>query len=113
MSSWCGDFETYDVQVNESPRARKPRKCMACKETIRVGDRYYRFKGLFDRKWDVYERCARCQKLFDHLSDRMRGDSEEFCDPLLNCGHTYQERWREEPPPEIAALAFALPGEVP
>jgi hypothetical protein len=27
------------------------------------------------------------------------------------CGREYPEEWGEEPPPEIAALAFALPGE--
>jgi hypothetical protein len=46
--------------------------------------------------------------LDDDLDDNTE---DEYCDPELNCGHEYEERWKESPPPEIAALAFWLPGD--
>lgn len=33
-------------------------------------------------------------------------------DRELRCGHSYEDVHGKPPPPEIAALAFALPGEV-
>lgn len=95
--------------------ARKDHRCSACGElSIRRGDRYELATQLFDGEWLRDKRCARCRAIYDHLLERMRreGDPGEFPDWVLGCGDDYRERWNEDPPPEIAALAFALAGEV-
>jgi hypothetical protein len=111
--SQFGDGETCEVHESEWRKARKPHQCHACHETIAPGQRYHRTFYVFDGDPDYVIRCARCQALFRHLSVRIAesGESDEFCDGELNCGHTYQERWDEDPTPEIAALAFWRPGD--
>jgi len=111
--SQYGDGDNADVWDVTQRKARKPHKCDACHEPIAPGRTYTRTACLFDGSWDTWIRCERCQAIFVHLSALIAkwGEEEEFCDAALNCGHEYRERWREDPPPEIAALAFWLPGE--
>ncbi len=103
--------EYYKVYSEKDQRARKDRTCAACDETIRAGDVY---TGVFivDDGGEVehLSRCARCQKIHLHLRDI--GDGDSWPDERLDCGETYEDHWGGEPPAEIAALAFALPGEV-
>lgn len=113
--SQYGEGDSCPVLDETWRTSRKDRKCDACKEAIRTGHRYHRTASLYDGSWNVTERCERCQFIFEHLSDCIakEGDREEYeyCHPDLNCGHEYKERWKEEPPPEIAALAFWRPGD--
>jgi hypothetical protein len=111
--SQYGDGEPVPVHETVVRTARKPHKCSACDEQIEPRQRYTRVALLFEGQWQVTNRCARCQKIYEHLSDRIAkgGDSEEYCDGELNCGHEYEERWREPPPENIAALAFWRPGD--
>jgi RNase P subunit RPR2 len=111
--SQYGDGESVDVCDNTEPTARKRHTCHACGEAITPGRKYARVAFLYDGSWHVTKRCERCQVIFEHLSKRIRaaGDSEEYCDPSLNCGHEYEERWRDPPPDHIAALAFWRPGD--
>lgn len=92
------------------PVARKPHKCHACGETIRSGDRYARVFFVWEGEPDTVKRCMRCEKIHAHLVDRGNGDT--YPAERLDCGESYQDHWGEDPPDEIAALAFALPGEV-
>lgn len=108
MSHSCD--EQYDVYDERFPRARKQHRCDACRETIPAGHRYARVSVVFDKSADTYKRCMRCQRIHEHLRDLAPGDT--WPDEQLACGETYQNEWGEDPPPEIAALAFALPGEV-
>lgn len=106
--------ETVGVAVsyNETGRrARKAHVCDACNEPIRPGDVYTFVSIVFDGSASNVKRCARCQKIHLHLRERCAGD-ERWPRERLNCGLDYKEEWGAEPPPEIAALAFALPGEV-
>lgn len=106
--------ECADVYDERFPRARKPHRCEACGETIAPGHRYARVGVVWEGTADSWIRCMRCQKIHEHLREVCRGETggDEWPDDRLNCGHEYTERWGKEPPPEIAALAFALPGEV-
>ncbi len=79
--------------------ARKPHKCHACKETIRVGDRYHVLSGIWDGTPRSFKHCARCWTMLEELPEGAQLD--------LNCGQIW-----ESPPDHIAALAFALPGEI-
>jgi len=111
--SQFGDGDTVTVWRDSWHRARKEHKCRACHEPIAVGHRYHLTFYIFEGDAHTVKRCERCQTIFEHLSGRIsaEGDSEEFCDEELNCGHTYRERWEEEAPPWLAALAFWRPGD--
>jgi hypothetical protein len=109
--SQYGDGDDCPVHKVDARTARKDHTCDACDETIRPGHKYTRTALLFEGAWRVTKRCVRCEAIFQHLTERMKGSSEEWCDGELNCGHDYEERWREPPPEAIAALAFWLPGD--
>ena len=111
--SQYGDGDYCSVFQERWVKAKKHHRCHACGEDVAPGACYHVTFSVFDGTADTTKRCARCQAIFEHLSARMRveGDAEEFCDAELNCGHEYKERWREEPPAEIAALAFWRPGD--
>jgi hypothetical protein len=111
--SQYGDGDYCAVYDEEWRAARKDHVCSACDETIAAGHRYHRTFTVFEGLPGVTLRCERCQAIFEHLNARIcrEGDSEEFCDAELNCGHEYKERWGEPPPEGIAALAFWRPGD--
>jgi predicted RNA-binding Zn-ribbon protein involved in translation (DUF1610 family) len=102
--------ETYDVYEERTHRARKPRTCNACEQPIDAGEKYVAVFIVFDGDREALSRCARCQTIHLHL--RKKGDGEMWPDEKLDCGEDYEEHWGEAPPDEVAALAFALPGEV-
>ena len=88
--------------------ARKEHTCSACRETIPAGARYRRHVRINEPgdRPEVWKRCARCEAIYDHLC-RTGGPYDQGPEPALDCGHVY-----DDPPDDIAALAFALPGEV-
>ena len=109
------DGEYAAVSASEWRTAKIPHECHACHTNVRPGDRYHRDFWICDGQPDYCVRCERCQKIYEHLSARIRNESlsggEEYCNPELNCGHEYEERWGEPPPEWLAALAFWLPGD--
>jgi hypothetical protein len=105
-----GVDELYAVYDEKDLVARKQHVCCACDEPIRPRQRYYRVAILFGGRWQTVRRCERCQRMHKHLRD-VGGDWDEWPDEDLNCGHEYGEVHGRPPPPEIAALAFALPGD--
>lgn len=108
MSHSCD--EVYEVYNETYPKARKTHTCEACEENIPPGGRYARVFTLFNGTAETYKRCLRCQALHEHL--RRLGDYDCWPDERLNCGESYEDEWGALPP-EIAALAFTLPGESP
>ena len=105
--------ETYTIYEEPTLKARKEHTCDACKEPIRIGDTYTRVFLLYDGRKETIKRCTRCQAIHKHLRElsREHRDGEMWPRERLNCGQDYAEEWGGEPPPEIAALAFLLPGE--
>ncbi len=102
--------EIYSVYVEtDVRRARKRHVCNACEEPIPAGAGYTKIFIVFDQKPEWLKRCARCQKIHKHLRTLDPGDT--WPDEKLDCGEEYRLHWGVEPPPEIAALAFSLPGE--
>ena len=65
----CGDpgVDTVTVADTREVRARKPHRCSACDETIRVGDVYKRTGTLFEGKWETERHCLRCWALLEAL----------------------------------------------
>jgi len=108
-----GEGDYCAVSDHSVRTARIEHRCAACGETVRPGDKYARTFYVFDGDAHTVKRCARCEAIYDHLCKRMaeEGDQDEYCNDRLACGHGYRERWEEDPPPEIAALAFWLPGD--
>lgn len=104
-------YETYEIYNEQFPRARKAHTCSACKETIPSGIKYARIFVLFEKEVTIYKRCLRCQKIHEHLR-KLCYKHYMWPDERLNCGLNYADEWGQEPPPEIAALAFALPGDI-
>lgn len=102
--------EKYAVYSERFPRARKPHVCDACRETIRIGDRYARVGTVFDNRAETIVRCLRCQTIHEHL--RTLGDGDSWPDERLDCGEEYESHWEQPPPAEIAALAFVTPDDM-
>lgn len=109
MSFYADDMA--DVYHEDSPRARKPHVCCACLEVIPPGIRYTKVSIVADGSVSTYKRCARCQDMHLHLRELCRSEESMWPEERLDCGMDYKEEWGVEPPIEIAALAFLLPGE--
>jgi hypothetical protein len=98
----CDGGDLPDVYVEDNRRARLPHDCSACELPIRPGDEYTAIRGLWDGRWGSFKLCIRCKKIYEALIDS--GVDSVQLD--LNCG----EVWKS-PPPEVEALAFALPDD--
>lgn len=92
------------VWIDEWIRARKPRGCCACEIVIQPGEIYHMHKTLADGVWSKWDHCQRCWTLCKALWKKLDGGGIELD---FTCGETW-----ESPPPEIEALAFALPAEM-
>jgi hypothetical protein len=103
---------SFAVDRTSKHRARKEHKCCACRGVISRGELYSYSFTVFDGEASELRRCARCDVIYDHLYELMKDSSGEFPAWDLNCGHSYSDRWGEEPPSEIARLAFMTPAEV-
>lgn len=107
------DGNYYSAYVEETVLAAETHPCDACDEKIVYGTRYTLIVIVADEdEPETLRRCERCQKIHKHLR-ALGADKEMWPDEHLSCGETYKEHWGTEPPPEIAALAFARPGDEP
>jgi len=98
----------YGFYHEMTHKARKSHVCAACGGSIEPGTVYTRISFEDEGHISSLKRCWRCQTIHVHLRSRLVFDGE-WPDEWLNCGETYQERFGEDPPPEIAELAFASP----
>ena len=101
--------ECYDVYSEQRVTARKAHACDACREPIAAASTYWRIAIVFDGEAETVKRCERCQKIHMHLRSLDPGAS--WPAEKLDCGIAYRDHWEFDPPDEIAALAFALPGD--
>ena len=113
MSTYAGDGEPVVRMDRSVHRSKIERKCDACRRMIEAGQLYHRSAYLYDGSWEVIDRCARCEGMYRILSPLVRSWSggDEICDDRLNCGHTWQDNFKDEPPVEVQALAFLTPSE--
>ncbi len=103
--------ETYTLYVERCVFASKDTSCYACREPIRRHEKYFRIGALFEGEWSTILRCVRCQEIHQHLRSLVDAYDQSWPDECLNCGCKYEEIHGGPPPPEIAALAFMLPGD--
>jgi len=101
------------VWDERTQKARVAHECSACGDTIEPGAMYVRHVRINDPgdTPELWKRCMRCERIYRHLCS-VHMDYDDAPQPDLGCGHSYEDRHGKPPPPEIAALAFALPGEV-
>lgn len=113
MSVDSYDCEPWKFFSRLDRRARKDHECSACCETIRRGDVYSEATYLADQTPDRSRHCLRCVALSSRIGEEHRR-RRTGCAPAvdLDCGHTWREEFREEPPPDVARLAFATPAEM-
>lgn len=109
MSVDCTDGEPLTVENRRYRKARQEHVCCACKEKIRSGDVYRNWFIVFDGDAETYKHCLRCARMYDEIAKRM--DCDQAPDFKLNCGHSWQEVHCDEPPPEVARLAFMSPDD--
>ena len=96
-----------DVAETSNRIAKKTHHCDACGESITPGMHYAREAVLYDGRWDITKRCARCEAIYQVLLYNDKGGSwDEGIDRSLSCGHTYEEVWGKEPPDMLSSLAF-------
>lgn len=96
-------------------KARKPRECYACAETIRPGDIYHREVGAEPGESIFrYDHCARCWRILCFLVD----DGAEGVPYALNCGEDFEYFEANDDPYRKAnddhwahTLAFQTPEE--
>lgn len=100
--------ERYTVYEERLHTAHKQHTCDACGRPISPGDVYCSVFTLWSDGSDSLKRCGACQKTHEHLRELCK--SIEYLmwpDERLACGLDYAEEWGDDPPEEIAALAFA------
>lgn len=100
-------YRVYNVEIR---RARRAHVCAACKRPIAAGDRYASAHIVHsDGGGETVKRCGPCETIHRHLRDK--GMGEMWPAEKLDCGEDYDEHWGEDPPPEIARLAFLTDAE--
>ena len=102
------DIEASPVGTSRTVRARRGWTCCACGEGIPKGAEYRCNSWLFDGSWYYSRQCLRCWAMYRAIASRTRDPVSVY----LDCGTTWREAFGSDPPPEVEALAFALPGEV-
>lgn len=61
------DGDGPSVSSEEIRRARKPRPCCECAETIQRGERYEYSSGCWDGRWDSHHTCLACVEIRELL----------------------------------------------
>ena len=105
------DADRCDVWRETWRNARKSHTCFGCKEPIEPSHRYCETANLYDGRWTDWKHCRRCATLFGAIADKTREVTREhvvFIEPDFSCGETWLGNFGQAPP-EVEALAFALP----
>ena len=111
MSMWCDDVELVRAAQVVRRKARKPRDCQACKDTIRKGDQYEVMSGIDGGGTPFrYWRCLRCAYIYYEIEQLLPFD--EACAWLLDCGHSWKERFKTDPPEHLVEVVLMAPDEV-
>jgi len=66
----CDDADySYSVQSERFPRARKEHRCYACREPIRIGDKYAYSVAIGQEGFDSYKHCLRCYTMLEAIQE--------------------------------------------
>lgn len=65
----------YPVMATDIERvARKPHRCIECREVIEKGELYHFHKSLADHHWFSSKTCLRCFELWSKVSEHYHSD---------------------------------------
>ena len=103
----CLDSDVGEPVVDGWRKARKEHVCFACRETIRAGDRYHYTSQIDKGEFNQFKHCARCWAICGAILEA----GAESVQYDLRCGVSWQEAFGENPPDEVARLAFLTPDE--
>ena len=101
--------ESADMYRIEHRHARVAHACTACGETIGRGMGYTSIFFVQDREPGTSKQCARCRAIWLAIA----GVTSEPILFDLDCEHSWRDTFGEDEPPDVAALAFMLPGDGP
>lgn len=104
MSYSCDDGEPCEWYRDKLVRARAEHQCTACSRLILPGHTYSLTTLKCDGEIHRHKRCGACELIYRHLVKIGAGDMRPM--ENLDCGLDYEEEWGDEPPDEVAALAF-------
>ena len=68
------DCEGPSVYSIDHPIAKVNHMCCECRQAILPGQRYEKFKGCWDGKWDRFTTCMLCAELRDMINNLHRND---------------------------------------
>lgn len=71
--------ELPEVSSSTHPIARKEHTCCECRGTIKPGERYYKFTGVWDAEWSTYKTCSDCEEIRDECDEGFCADE---CTPF-------------------------------
>lgn len=103
----CDTFDERNV-ISEwrISRARAPRRCEACCETIPQGVLYHHFSALYDGSWSHVDQCVRCHAIW-LAADAKISAWDEAASLTLDCGV------KADPDDAAQEVAFWLPTDQP
>lgn len=65
----CDCDAEYPSFINDShPKAKKDHNCCECRGTIKSGETYHNYTGLWDGEFSTYKRCEDCFSLIEKIA---------------------------------------------
>jgi len=74
------DGDAPEASVTTTPKAAKPYVCGECRRTIEKGERYLKYKMLYEGTWIESKHCLHCHQLASWLVGECGGFP---CDQLI------------------------------
>lgn len=99
--------EYHDASQVRIPCSRGKVRCSVCRESIPAGIHYVRHWSIYDGNHSNTAHCARCWAIWEAIV--AESDGPVCVD--LDCGESWEDVFGTVPE-HVAALAFALSGEV-
>lgn len=101
-----------NIQKEITRRARKPHTCCECKQTIRVGETYQYFHGVFDGCPYSEHMCSTCREVGRAWFKYARAHRIEDETPFgmlaeCICEGVKEQEWLAANPPERPAQIYA------
>lgn len=77
------DGDAPDLYEVTTPKARIEHKCCQCGEVIQPGQRYSRFRGLYEWGFSTFKSCLPCEEIRQHLCGTMEDLWREVNDLVI------------------------------
>mgnify|MGYP001559210273 CR=1 FL=1 len=101
--------ESWDVFDERRVRARKQHTCVACTDPIEPGHVYFKTFTVFEGLVGGWKHCVRCNIMYRRLLTELPFSA--WVDEKLNCGTSWNSAMGQDPPEDVARLAFVTAAE--